>query len=232
MGLLLSNILENLPVEDTTDYRSQNKILFNQLNKTSIVIDDDPTGNQTVYDIPLLTAWDVNTLIAEFKKETPIFFLLTNSRSLTAEKSSEIYSEIAKNITKASNLTKRDFSIISRSDSTLRGHFPSEINAIKQEGNLDESITVFIPVMFEGGRVTVNDIHYLLENENLIPINETAFAQDRSFGYSKANLKEWIEEKSNKNIRVSDIYSVSIEEIRILDVLTLSERIKEIPIRI
>lgn len=229
MGLLLSNILENLPVEDTTDYRSQSKILFNQLNKTSIVIDDDPTGNQTVYDIPLLTAWDVNTLIAEFKKETPIFFLLTNSRSLTAEKSSEIYSEITKNITEASNLTKRDFSIISRSDSTLRGHFPSEINAIKQEGNLDESITVFIPVMFEGGRVTVNDIHYLLENENLIPINETAFAQDHSFGYSKANLKEWIEEKSKKSISVSDVYSVSIEEIRNTDVLTLSERIQEIP---
>ncbi|RXP46460.1 hypothetical protein EC396_14015 [Lutibacter sp. HS1-25] len=228
MGVLLSKILEKLPVEDATDYRSQNKILFQQLNKTSIVIDDDPTGNQTVYNVPLLTTWDVNALITEFKKETPIFFLLTNSRSLTVQKSSEIYNEIAKNITEASKQTGRDFSVISRSDSTLRGHFPSEINAIKQESSFQNSITVFIPVMFEGGRVTVNNIHYLLENENLIPVNETPFAQDHSFGYSKANLKEWIEEKSSGKVKACEVFSISIEEIRNLNVTILVEKILNI----
>ncbi len=229
MSILLSDILHKFPSEDTTDYRIQNKLLFQQLNKTCIVIDDDPTGNQTVYNIPLLTEWDDATILNEFKKKTPIFYLLTNSRSLTVDKSREIYGEIAKNIQKASIKTNRNFSIISRSDSTLRGHFPSEIEAIKEELNFKDAISVFIPVMFEGGRVTVNDTHYVLEKENLIPVNETPFAKDSSFGYSKANLKQWIEEKTKGKVKSSSVYAISIEEIREFDVISLSEKVQLIP---
>ena len=230
MDISLNDILRTLPVEDETDYRIYNKELFQQLNKTCVVIDDDPTGNQTVYDIPLLTEWDLETITNEFKKETPIFFLLTNSRSLTAEKSTEIYTEISKNIEIASVETQRNFSVISRSDSTLRGHFPSEINAIKQGGSFENFITVFIPVMFEGGRVTINDTHYLVENEMLVPVNETPFSQDASFGYTKANLKEWIEEKSEGTIKTSTVYSFTIEEVRTLDTISLSDQLFKIPL--
>ena len=48
----------------------------------TIVLDDDPTGTQTVYDLPVLTEWTVATLQAEFARGTPIFYILTNSRSL------------------------------------------------------------------------------------------------------------------------------------------------------
>ncbi|SEQ75992.1 Uncharacterized conserved protein YgbK, DUF1537 family [Hyunsoonleella jejuensis] len=224
MRIPLSDISQQLPLEDTSNYRGMNHLLFKQLNRTCIVIDDDPTGNQTVYDIPLLTNWDKETILNEFKNETPVFFILTNSRSLSEEKSSEIYTEISKNIAEASKLTNREFTIISRSDSTLRGHF-SEIEAIKQTIAVQEAISFFIPVMFEGGRVSVNDTHYISDSDFLTPVNETPFAEDHTFAYSNANLKAYIEEKTNGKIIASNVYSFSINTIRSFDVVSLSKQI-------
>lgn len=229
MSIVLSNIINSLPKEDTTDYRAINNSLFQKNEKVCIIIDDDPTGNQTVYDIPLLTTWDLDVFISEFINSTPVFFVLTNSRSLSTSETSKIYQEIAKNVAKASKLTQQDFTLVSRSDSTLRGHFPLEPNTLKQHANLDESITVFIPVMFEGGRVTVNDIHYVSDSETLTPVSETPFAQDHSFGYSKSDLKEYIEEKTNGEIEASCIYSFSIENIRLANTEVLASQILEIP---
>lgn len=227
MGISLSNITEQLPLEDTSDYRSLNLRLFKQLNRTCIVIDDDPTGNQTVYDIPLLTAWDVETLIDEFEKETPTFFLLTNSRSLSKKESTKLYTQISNNIVSASKAINRNFTVISRSDSTLRGHF-SEVDVIKSTVNLNDAITVFIPVMFEGGRVTVNDTHYISDGNKLTQVNETPFSQDHTFGYKNANLKAWIEEKTFGKVKASDVQSIDVSDIRQLDVETLSVQIKDI----
>ncbi|OEK08274.1 hypothetical protein A8C32_02115 [Flavivirga aquatica] len=230
MSILLSNILNELPKEDTFNYRSSNRILFKELNRTCVVIDDDPTGNQTVYDVPLLTQWDLDAIINEFKSETPVFFLLTNSRSLPEEESLNIYKEVIENISKASKLVNREFTIISRSDSTLRGHF-SEIEKVKQTGDFDEAITVFIPVMFEGGRVTINDTHYVANEDVLTPVNETPFSRDHTFGYSKANLKEWIEEKTEGRIKASEVFSLPIEVIRSQNVLTLCNEIMTLQAR-
>ncbi|MGB5418377.1 four-carbon acid sugar kinase family protein [Algibacter sp.] len=228
MTTSLKHISEQLPLEDTSDYRKLNKISFKTSNKTCIVIDDDPTGNQTVYDIPLLTQWELDTFINEFQKETPILFILTNSRSLSEEKSTEIYQEISKNILKASQLTNRNFTIISRSDSTLRGHF-SEIEAIQKSGHYKDAITMFIPVMFEGGRVTVNDVHYICENDQLVPVNKTAFSTDHTFGYTHANLKSYIEEKTRKSTKADTVVSLDIESIRTLNIKSLTSKIHSIP---
>ena len=229
MSIVLSNILKDLPSEDKTNYRIINKSLFQQNNKICIIIDDDPTGNQTVYDIPLLTTWSLDVFISEFIKKTPVFFVLTNSRSLDASETLKIYEEIAKNIVKASALTKQNFTVISRSDSTLRGHFPLEPDMLKKSFNSEDVITVFIPVMFEGGRVTVNDIHYVSDSETLIPVSETPFAQDHSFPYSKANLKDYIEEKTSGKIESSCVNSFSIEMIRNAHVKTLAKDIIKLP---
>ncbi|TXG35405.1 four-carbon acid sugar kinase family protein [Seonamhaeicola maritimus] len=228
MNVSLLDILNKLPEEDKTDFRSLNKSLFKANNKVCIVVDDDPTGNQTVYDIPLLTNWDVKTLISEFNQSST-FFLLTNSRSLSAVETSGIYNEIAQNIYQASKITGKNYSIISRSDSTLRGHFPLEPKTLKETLGLDEAITVFIPVMFEGKRVTVNDTHYIQDEDDLIPVNETPFAQDHSFKYSKANLKEYIEEKSGGVIKSTEVFSISLDTIRQSNTDVLSENILKIP---
>ena len=47
-----------------------------------VVLDDDPTGTQTVRDIPVLTTWGVPELAAELSAAHPGFYVLTNSHSL------------------------------------------------------------------------------------------------------------------------------------------------------
>ncbi len=229
MGISLEHITKNLQNEDTKDYRSLNSSLFLNSDKACIVIDDDPTGNQTVYDIPLLSSWSIDVFVKEFIEGTPVFFVLTNSRSLTAEATSKIYKEIAENILKASELTQRKYTIISRSDSTLRGHFPLEPEVLKLNLGLEDAITAFIPVMFEGKRVTINGTHYIRGEDTLTPVNETPFAQDHTFKYSKANLKAYIEEKSSGRINSEEVFSFSLDDIRKDDVNVLAENILEIP---
>ena len=225
-----SEITQMLPSIDTIDYRAQNKKLFLQSGRTCVVIDDDPTGNQTVHGVPLLTDWDINTLVVEFQKQTPVFFLLTNSRSLTATETQKIYKEITQNIIEASKIASRKYTIISRSDSTLRGHFTIETDTIKEIENNSNSITVFIPVMFEGGRVTVNNTHYIKDGEELLAVGDSPFAKDHTFGYTKSNLKEWIQEKTDKRVLASSVISFSIEQIRSLSVAQLKQQIIEIPV--
>jgi len=227
MRISVSDILNELPEADTFDFRSTNNSLFTASERTCIVIDDDPTGNQTVYDIPLLTQWSAETFTREFTNKTPVFFVLTNSRSLSEKRSTEIFEEVCRNILKAAKITKRNFTIISRSDSTLRGHF-SEVKAIKKTCGFTDGITVFAPVMFEGGRVTVNDTHYILENKELIPVTDTPFSKDHTFAYNNANLKAYLKEKTHGKITDEEIVSLSIETIRKLTVDELCQHIQNI----
>ncbi|MGB5942411.1 MAG: four-carbon acid sugar kinase family protein [Leeuwenhoekiella sp.] len=203
-----------LPPVDTAPFRSNNEKLFEQLATTLVIVDDDPTGNQTVYDIPLLATWDKETFLQEFKAQTPAFFVLTNSRSLTAKASAEVFQELARNLLAAAKKTNRKYILLSRSDSTLRGHFPAEIENLKTYANDVEAVTIFCPVMFEGNRVTVNDTHYIQEENTLLPVASTAFAEDKSFGYQNSNLKEYIKEKSSGSISQDKIHSLPLDKLR------------------
>jgi uncharacterized protein YgbK (DUF1537 family) len=139
-----------------------------QQNRTIIVLDDDPTGTQTIHNVPVLTEWTEANIQQEFEQKTPIFFILTNSRSLVAEKANEIGFEIGQNIKKAAQNTGRVFYIMSRGDSTLRGHFPNEIEALAKGLDWgDAYVTALIPAFFEGNRFTKNDIHYWKNGEAL-----------------------------------------------------------------
>ena len=48
-----------------------------------VVIDDDPTGSQTVNNCLLLLKWDYETLVRGFKSKSDLFFILANTRSLS-----------------------------------------------------------------------------------------------------------------------------------------------------
>jgi uncharacterized protein YgbK (DUF1537 family) len=185
------------------------------LNPVSVVVlDDDPTGTQTVHDIPVLTNWKVQSIIDEFERRTPLFYLLTNSRSLATKRAVDLASEIGSNILDASHKTGQIFEIISRSDSTLRGHFPAEVDALSQVLGMEQAVYIIIPFFQEGGRYTINDIHYVRDGHQLIPAADTAFARDVVFGYRNSDLKLWVEEKTNGRISGSSVESLSIEGIR------------------
>ena len=184
-------------------------------NPTSvIVLDDDPTGTQTVHDIPVLTNWNLQAIINEFERRTPLFYLLTNSRSLPTIRAVDLALEAGANIREASSKTNQAFDIISRSDSTLRGHFPAEVDALAEVLGMEQAVCVIVPFFQEGGRYTINDIHYVREGRQLIPAADTAFAKDVVFGYRNSNLKQWVEEKTQGRISGTSIQTLSLDEIR------------------
>lgn len=179
-----------------------------------VILDDDPTGTQTGRDLPVLTHWSVETLVEELLGKYPAFFILTNSRSLPGAEACELAREIGENLIKASELTGVRIVPISRGDSTLRGHFPGEVDSMAKAMGKSKLPYLILPFFQEGGRYTINDIHYVREGEQLIPAAMTPFAADAAFGFSKSNLKEWIEEKSAGRVQASEVFSISIDDIR------------------
>jgi uncharacterized protein YgbK (DUF1537 family) len=178
--------------------------------ETIIVLDDDPTGTQTVHNVPVITNWQKSTIENEFQLKTPLFFILTNSRALIESEAEELAYTIGKNIKEIG----KPALVISRSDSTLRGHFPAEVNALaKGLGYKDDYLIVLAPAFFEGNRFTKDDIHFVKENENWIPIAELPYAKDKTFGYQNSNLRKWVIEKSKGLISEDQIDSVSIQEL-------------------
>ncbi len=179
-----------------------------------IVLDDDPTGSQTVHSCLLLMQWDVATLRLGLAHPAPIFFVLTNTRSLTADKAAAVTREVCQNLKQAIALEGvTDFLVVSRSDSTLRGHYPIETDVIAAElGGFDAHFLT--PAFFEGGRTTRGSVHYLMVNGVDTPVHETEFARDSVFGYSHSYLPDYVEEKTQGRIRSSDVVRFELADVQ------------------
>jgi uncharacterized protein YgbK (DUF1537 family) len=186
------------------------------MNQTPIVVvlDDDPTGTQSVHGVRVITTWQTADLEREFGNSQNAVFVLTNTRAMPPEQARQVNLEIGQNLKAASETTKRQFVIVSRSDSTLRGHFPLEIEAL--EAGLDTQFDAWLicPFFEAGGRVTIDNVHYLRQADQLIPVGQTEFAKDTTFGYRASDLREWVEEKTQGRIPVTQVASVSLETIR------------------
>lgn len=208
------DLLRTLPDEWPVDLRSQIRDRVETDGRKVVVLDDDPTGTQTVHGIPVITEWSEETLKAELKNDLPAFYILTNSRSLPPVEARTMNKEIGSALVAAGRGTGRDYVVVSRSDSTLRGHFPEEVEALAAalSGRFDGWI--IHPFFLEGGRYTIGDIHYVDQGGLLTPAGETEFARDSVFGYRSSNLCAWVEEKTQGQISAGEVLSVSIEDIR------------------
>ncbi|XP_020090236.1 uncharacterized protein LOC109711535 isoform X2 [Ananas comosus] len=209
------DVLSSLPPEWPENPMEDLHILkFQNSSKVLIVLDDDPTGTQTVHDIEVLTEWSIETLVEQFKRRPVCFFILTNSRSLNADKAVLLTKDICRNIEAAARtVSDISYTVVLRGDSTLRGHFPEEADAVVSVlGEMDAWI--ICPFFFQGGRYTIDDIHYVAESDRLIPAGETEFAKDAAFGYKSSNLREWVEEKTKGRIPADSVSSISIQLLR------------------
>jgi uncharacterized protein YgbK (DUF1537 family) len=179
-----------------------------------IVLDDDPTGSQTVHSCLLLTQWDLDTLRLGLRDESPIFFVLTNTRSLPPKQAAAVTREVCHNLKPALAAENiEDFLIVSRSDSTLRGHYPIETDVIAEElGPFDAHFLV--PAFFEGGRITRDSIHYLIIDGVPTPVHETEFARDSVFGYTYSYLPDYVEEKTKGRIPAEEVERFFLGDIR------------------
>ena len=229
---LVEEVFSKIPSVDTSLVNEMVEKELKNLNKKIIVLDDDPTGVQTVHGISVYTDWSLDSIEKGFQEENSMFFILTNSRGFTAAETIKAHQEIAANIVEAAKRSNREFTIISRGDSTLRGHYPLETQVLKEtvEANSDMKFDgeVILPFFKEGGRFTIDNIHYVQYDEYLVPAGETEFAKDRTFGYTKSHLGEWAEEKSNGEYKAENMTYISLDSLRALDVETIEQQLLKV----
>lgn len=219
-----------LKAEVLTSYKKIDEVYIDTLlkqeieknNKKIVVLDDDPTGVQTVHDISVYTNWEKETICQGFEEKNNLFYILTNSRGFTAEQTTAAHNEISAVVDEVARETGREYIFISRSDSTLRGHYPLETEILKAnyEKNTGKTIDgeILCPFFKEGGRFTIDDVHYVKYGDKLIPANETEFAKDKTFGYTAATMPEYIEEKTKGTYKAENVTCISLEDIHNMDI--------------
>ena len=177
-----------------------------------VVIDDDPTGSQTVHSCPLLLRWDEASLRRGLRHPSPLMFVLANTRALTPEAAATRNREIVDALVRAmeaEGLQEHQLLLVSRGDSTLRGHGVLEPQVLAQAWEKHFAAvdaTLHVPAFLEGGRTTVNGVHRLHGE----PVHTTAFARDRLFGYGTSDLAEWLEEKSAGQIAANAVVRIPL----------------------
>lgn len=183
-----------------------------------VVLDDDPTGTQTVADVPVLTSWTVDDLRWALRQDSAVFFVLTNTRSLSPKDAAARNREVVRALHAASAAEGTGYVLASRGDSTLRGHFPLETDVLAEElaelGAGAPDGVVVVPAYIEAGRLTVGSRHWMRTADGLLPVGESEFARDATFGYRSSSLPEWVEEKTGGRIPADDVLRVTLDDLR------------------
>jgi len=196
-----------------------------------VVLDDDPTGTQSVANLPVLTRWEVADFTWAFahianSQSQPAVYVLTNTRSLDPVEAAARNEEIVRNALAAaggdSAGSKLRLGFVSRSDSTLRGHYPLEPDVIaatvaEVTGEATDGV-VMVPAFPDAGRVTIGGVHFMRgtgdDAGKLTPVAETEFANDASFGFVNSELAKYVEEKSQGRFPASDVIVLNLNIIR------------------
>lgn len=222
------DILNHYPNYDLNHLNDLYDQTMTEFHHKIVVLDDDPTGIQKVHGIHVYTDWDESSILEGFQSEENMFFILTNSRAFSKEKTKKVHEEIAKRVQNVSKQLNKPFIIISRSDSTLRGHFPLETATINATLNHQAEGEIMIPFFKEGGRYTINNVHYVEKDNKLIPAAKTEFAKDRTFGFTKSHLGEYIEEKSKGLFKKEDVTYIELDDLRSLNIDKITSQLLEV----
>ena len=229
MKVLKEELFKDIPAGDEERVDTMLAKEREDFHKKIIVLDDDPTGVQTVNGIHVYTDWSEESIAAGFAEEQDMFFILTNSRAFSAQYTKEVHQTIAERVMAESKKTGREFMIISRSDSTLRGHYPLETETLcktlEQESGKTIDGEVLMPFFKEGGRFTIGDVHYVQEGDYLVPAGETEFAKDKTFSYTKSNLAEYVEEKTKGAFKAAAVTCISLDDLRAVAVDKIVEQL-------
>lgn len=190
-----------------------------------VVLDDDPTGTQSVADLPVLTRWEVEDFAWAFAESKPAVYVLTNTRSLDPEEAAARNQEVVRNALAAAGggaESSLRLGFVSRSDSTLRGHFPLEPDVIAatvaaETGEATDGVVV-VPAFPDAGRLTIGGVHYMRgtgdDAGTLTPVAETEFAKDATFGFANSDLAKYVEEKSQGRYAAGSVIVLDLNIIR------------------
>lgn len=212
-----AKILESYPAVDEAGVDA---LLHREIEASStklVVLDDDPTGVQTVHDVSVYTEWSADAIRRAFAEENKVFYILTNSRGMTVDETTRVHREIADAVTQVAAESGKAYLFMSRSDSTLRGHYPLETELLREsleKNGRRVDGEVLTPFFKEGGRFTIGNVHYVRQGDELIPAADTEFARDKTFGYTRSAIPEYIEEKTGGRYGAADVTCISLEDLR------------------
>jgi uncharacterized protein YgbK (DUF1537 family) len=196
-----------------------------------VVLDDDPTGIQTVHGCLLITQWDEDSVRKGFADTEPFFYILTNTRAMTREDAEQVTREAMEMVIKVNQDYGYRLIIVSRSDSCLRGHFQLETDVMRQcliqHGYAVMEKTPFCPAFIEAGRLTINGVHYMQDGDRLIPVSETEFARDNVFAYHTSVLSDYIKEKGANPDDYIIVNAQGYDELRAFAATILSDETAE-----
>lgn len=228
--MLATELFGDLPLESSVDGDDD---LSTPHERILVVLDDDPTGTQSVRDLPVLTAWEEDDLEWALRQGSPAIYVVTNSRSLAEEDAANRVREVATRALRVAARLGLQITLVARGDSTLRGHHPAETDALEESlnavGDGPVDLLVLVPAFPAAGRVTVHGVHYCVQGELAIPVGESEFAQDATFGYSSSRLADWIEEKTQGRVRADDVVSVSLDTLRSASVDAIERLLTDLP---
>lgn len=183
-----------------------------------VVLDDDPTGTQSVAGLPVLTRWEYEDLAGAFATGAPAVYVLTNTRSLDEDTAAARNREVVAVAMAAASDAAQRVTFVSRSDSTLRGHFPLETDVLAEEivahGGKAPDLVLIIPAFPDAGRITVGSVHYWVTDGEATPVGETPFADDATFGFASSDLRDWVAEKTEGRVAADEVAALTIDVIR------------------
>ncbi|RUQ22690.1 four-carbon acid sugar kinase family protein [Kocuria sp. HSID16901] len=189
-----------------------------------LVLDDDPTGSQCVHDVPVAFEQDPELLNNALSSPGSTCFTLTNTRALDEDDAVALNRSTLSRFLQAASGQETPLHVVSRSDSTLRGHVIAEPNALADvlaEHDIAVDAFLFCPAMLEAGRYTKDNVHYAVVNGEHRRVEDTDFARDATFGYSHSNLAEFLEERSAGQVAAENVLSISLDDIRVGGVETV-----------
>ena len=181
-----------------------------------LVLDDDPTGVQTMQDIEILTTWEPDLIDRTLREQPRLLYLLTNSRALDEPAAVKLTASVVAVLRSAALKHQIRFSPISRSDSTLRGHYPAELGPLADLLSQPPDGHLIVPAYPEGGRIVLDGCHFVYDHSSgrYVPVTETDFSRDPTFGFSHYRLAEWVEEKSKGAWKARQVLSVPLRMLR------------------
>jgi uncharacterized protein YgbK (DUF1537 family) len=183
------------------------------------VLDDDPTGSQTVHNVDVVTVFEPDEIAAGLSPPGATCFILTNTRSLPEADAVELNTRIGRILFELAARLDAPIDVVSRSDSTLRGHVIAEVralDAVRREvtGRGFDGV-LMVPAYFEAGRFTAGNVHWARVGADVLPASETEFARDATFGYAASDLREFVAEKSGGMVGPGDVLSITHDDIRL-----------------
>ena len=207
------------PVRVEPDARRRIRRALADAGRRIAVLDDDPTGSQTVYGVDVVTVFDPDELATGLSAAGSTCFILTNTRSLPEAEAVELNTRIGRMLFDLATRLDVPIDVVSRSDSTLRGHVIAEVRALdavrRQATGRGFDGVLMVPAYFEAGRFTAGDVHWARVGADVLPVSETEFARDATFGYGSSDLRDFVAEKSGGMVEPGGVLSITLDDIRV-----------------